>query len=137
MELYRIYTQLDDIGGWHTAIYYDEDAATAYFNAVRAKHPDDYIITEVLDDDDGEIIKQKEFNKPVDIDIDTVKALRQEYVSLYRYDVTWKEERLVRENISPAVASQYMVYAAGEEGYGTEWVYTIKPCNFVNHITDD
>ena len=133
MKIRRIYTQMDDFGGWHTALYYDKESANNYFKNVRAKHPDAYVVTEVLDDDTGEVIERREFNK-TDVDFEEVKAMRQEYVSLFKYDIKWKEETLVKENISPKEASLYMIDAAGSDGYGTEWVYIVKPCCFVTHV---
>lgn len=134
MNIYRVYTQLDDFGGWHTALYYDKDSATKYFNTIRKKHPDGYVITETLDDDTGRVLSRKEFNKTVDVGLDEVKAMRQEYVNLIRYDIKWKEKAVERESVSPNEASAEMIAAVGSEGYGVSWIYIVEPCCFVKHV---
>jgi len=41
--MYRIYAQLDDTRGYHTAVFYDQEMASKYFKNIRAKYPDGYI----------------------------------------------------------------------------------------------
>ena len=134
MKLYRIYTCLDDFGGWHTAIYYDEKSASDYFKKVRAKHPEDLVITEVLDDDTGDVLQRKMFGNGHGLTVDEVKSMRQEYVSLVRHSLKYYEDVVVEESISPEAASKEMIAAVDMNGFGTEWIYTIKHCPFVDHI---
>ena len=133
-HIYRIYTQLNS--GCHTAMYDNYGGAKSYFDKVRKAHPNDYVIWEVLDDDTGNLLARKEFNKPVDADINEVKAMRQEYVDLIKYDIEWKQSQIEIEAISPNEASKIMIDTIGKDGYGTKWMYVIRPCCFVEHIPD-
>lgn len=133
-NIYRIYLQGDDLLGWHTAIFYDKDLAIKYFKSVRTKHPNDMVISERLDDDTGNILSQKVFGKTNDVSVAEVKACRQECINLIRYDVEFKDTRIIAENISPEEANQIIISEIGQPGYGTEYIYTIGYGNFVNHV---
>lgn len=133
-NIYRIYLQGDDLLGWHTAIFYDEDLAIKYFKSVRTKHPNNMVVSERLDDDTGKILSQKIFGKTNGVSFAEVKACRQEYINLIRYDVEFKDTRVVAENISPEEANQIIISEIGQPGYGTEYIYTVEHGNFVKHV---
>ena len=101
---------------------------------MHKKFPKAYIVTEILDDDTGNVIQRKTFGEPHGITIDQIKGMRQEYVSLIKHSLKYYEETVVAESISPDDVSKYMISAVDEDGFGTEWVYTIRHCPFVESI---
>jgi len=133
-NMYRIYTQGDDYVGWHTAIYYHEEFATKYFTSIRKKYPNAYVVTEVLDDDTGKVISRKCFGKPYGVTIEEIKTCRQEGVSVIKYDIASKATTIVAENVLPETANKIILSGIGQDGYGTEWIYTVQPCSFCNHV---
>lgn len=123
MYIYRTYIQGDDDEGMHTAIYSDKDKAVSYFKSARKKYPEAYVLTETIQWETGKVISRKEFGKGATPE--EVKQSRGEYISLYRYDVEWKERTLVAEYISPEEASVEMLSALNIDGYGTKWIYLV------------
>ena len=132
--MYRIYAQIDDFRGYHTAVFYDREMASKYFKNIRAKYPDGYIVTEVLDNKTGDLLLRKEFGKKLGATLTDVKLTRGELISLVRYDIRWKDRDVVAENITPDEADELIVSSIGEDGYGTEWIYTVQHGCFVSNL---
>lgn len=137
MNVYRIYVAGDDLVGWHTAMYYHKDSAAKYFANIRKKYPDTYVITETLDDNTGNVISRKEFSRKAGDNVDEVKATRQEYVRLIRYNIKWNEETEVCSCLSPDEAAEEMIAAVSQPGYGTEWIYIVRHVTLVDEVFID
>ena len=134
--IYRIYTCDDDFGGWHTALYYSKNSANDYFKDMKEKHPNAMMVAEVIDDETGDIVSRKVYNekKSGGLTIDEMKAMRQEYVSVLKYNIEWRTTQVAYESVSPDEAGQIMIDATKEDGYGTEWIYIVKHCPIVETI---
>lgn len=137
---YRIYMMGGDEGGWHSSTFSDSELANEYFKQRRAEFPDAFFCTEVVDDVTSVVHKRKFFGNGNGLNIRDIKATMQEYVNVYKYDIKWNETSIdpVMRNASAEEVSSMMVDAAKfEDGFGTEWIYVIKPCSLCDIVFVD
>lgn len=121
-----------DEEGMHTAKFLFKEPATKYFQNIRKKYPNATIVTTIMDIS-GKVFQTKTFNNASAEEYD---RWNQRRVHLVRYDIEWKLEDTdyVFEDFTFEEANQIILNSIGTEGYGTKWIYILKPCLMQEHI---
>jgi hypothetical protein len=115
-----------DLKGLHTATFAFEEPAKQYFAKVRKKYPNADVVTTVLDIA-GNVLKVKEFNHGK---AENFNRWNQRRVHLVRYDIEWKTEdpNYIFHDYSFDDANDIILKSIGTDGYGTKWIYLLRPC---------
>jgi len=121
-----------DLEGMHTAKFAFKEPAEKYFCNVRKKYPKASVVCTVLDIS-GRVYKVRTFNNGNAEEFD---RWNQRRVHLVKYNIEWKIEDpdYVFEDFTFEEANKIILNSIGTEGYGTKWIYLLKPCMTEEHI---
>ena len=122
---------LDD-EGMHSAKFTFKEPAVKYFQTIRKKYPNASIVTTIMDVS-GKVFQTKTFNHAIAEEYDRWNGRR---VHLVKYAIEWKREDpyYIFEDFTFEEANQIIMNSIGTEGYGTKWIYILKPCLMQEHI---